>query len=66
MINENLFLEAAEYEGYTWEFANRKIEAYLDTRCDSASIESFVIWLREKWQEELQIRASKLNNGESQ
>ncbi len=64
MINENLFLEAAEYEGYTWEFADRKLLAYLDSRGSGASIESFVLWLGERWQEELKIRASKLNNGE--
>lgn len=45
MINENLFLEAAEYAGFTFEFANSKLEAYLDTRGDSADVENFVSWL---------------------
>lgn len=45
MINENLFLEAAEYAGFTWEYADSKLPAYLETRGDSADIESFVIWL---------------------
>ena len=45
MVNINLFLEAAEYSGFKWEFAERKIDAYIDTRGDDADIESFVIWL---------------------
>lgn len=48
MINENLFLESAECAGFTFEFANSKLEAYLDTRGDNADVKAFVNWLGEQ------------------
>ena len=45
MINKNYFLEAAEYAGHTWEFAESKLDAYLETRGDDAEIALFVKWL---------------------
>lgn len=65
MINDTLFLEAAEYAGFKWEFAERKVSAYLESRGDGACIESFVLWLGDRWQDELKIRENKLNNGEN-
>jgi hypothetical protein len=47
MINENLYIEAAEYEGYSLEHARKLLAEYLGSRGDAASIEGFISWLEQ-------------------
>jgi hypothetical protein len=45
MINREQFIYAAEKEGFTWEFADAKLDAYLDSRGTDANPTLFVRWL---------------------
>jgi hypothetical protein len=48
MINREQFIYAAEKAGFTWEYADAKLDAYLDTRGDEALPLLFVQWLEAK------------------
>jgi hypothetical protein len=45
MINREQFIYAAEKEGFTWEYADSKLDAYLDTRGEDAKPTLFAQWL---------------------
>jgi hypothetical protein len=47
MTSRNLYLEAAEYDGYELDYAEGKLEDYLFMKGAAASIEGFVNYLDE-------------------
>jgi hypothetical protein len=44
-MDRNHFLEMAECDGFTWEYADSKLDAYLDSRGEDAEPTLFVEWL---------------------